>query len=103
LLIFRAGCPEKSIAKIATPRDALDSYILGIADAYNGIGICPDAGVSYPQLVAIVKKYTNAHPEYWNKDAAILIIKPLNEIYPCKEGASNALIGSIKKALIYKH
>ena len=82
--------------------ETLDSYILGIADAYQGIAICTDAGVTYPQMFAMVKKHTNAHPEYWNKDAAILILKPLNDVYPCKKEATKAMLDKIEETVRYK-
>ena len=73
----------------ALNQSAFYGYIYGVADSFMDEGYCPPKGINYSQIVAIVKKYLNNNPKYWNENATTLILTALMIDYPCaKEKAS---------------
>jgi hypothetical protein len=59
-------------------------YIEGVSDALQMSGaICPAAGVSTEQEVAIVQKYLSANPERWHYRAADEVFLALRAVFPC--------------------
>jgi len=45
----------------------------------------PPAGVSNEQMIRVVVKYLENHPEQLHFDASILVLTALKEAFPCKE------------------
>ena len=60
-------------------------YIIGVHDAYNGVYFSSPIKVVQSQVVAIVKKYFENHPEKRHYGAASSIVMALNEAFPKKE------------------
>jgi hypothetical protein len=60
-------------------------YVIGVADAFNGIYICLPASVTLGQVSAIVLKYLNQHPEDLHKWASVLSYNALIASFPCKK------------------
>src|SRR5262249_14851632 len=52
-------------------------YVLGVADALEGILICTSEGIKARQLVGLVKKYVEDHPEDWNIKGDLLVHRAL--------------------------
>jgi len=61
-----------------------DGYVLGIFDAYYNILFCPPINIKSGQVLDIVLKYLQNHPEIRNKPADYIVIKALQEVWPCK-------------------
>jgi len=60
-------------------------YVSGVADSFNGVGICPPDNVTYGQLASITLKYLRNNPEEWNKDGSGLVYESLSAVFPCKK------------------
>jgi hypothetical protein len=58
-------------------------YIEGVVDSLQDIAYCPPPGVTYRQDNAIITKFMNVNPEFWNQSADALIVKALNGAFPC--------------------
>lgn len=61
------------------------SYIFGVHDSLEGILICTPSKVNGRQIIAIVGKYIDNHPEKWNQPASYLVVPPLLNAFPCKK------------------
>lgn len=59
------------------------SYVVGVADAYAATGALRISDTSGRQLVAIVSKFVEDHPEQWSLAAPILIDRALLVMYRC--------------------
>jgi hypothetical protein len=44
----------------------------------------PPAGVTVPQLIAIIRRYLDQHPEQLHFAAASIVPKIVNEAFPCQ-------------------
>jgi hypothetical protein len=64
---------------------AYQNYIAGVVDSVDGILFCTPANSNGRQIVAIVGKYIDNHPEEWNGCAFDLVYKPLSKAFPCKK------------------
>jgi hypothetical protein len=61
-------------------------FISGEASALAGSVICFSNATTQGQIVAVVAKFINAHPEDWDKPANVLILRALYESFPrCSE------------------
>lgn len=60
-------------------------YVAGVVDSMQGVAFCPPKSTTYNQLGAVVKKYIEANPEYWDDNGAGLVMMGLGEAYPCKK------------------
>lgn len=59
-------------------------YIIGVLDLENASGkLCTPPNVSVRQVVAMVRKYLDANPEQWNRDAATLVDAALRPAFSC--------------------
>ena len=77
-------------ASRGSDRDSRDSalfsgYIMGVADTLNGTVLCPGEGVKLGQLIGVVAKYVETHPEDWNLPASGLVQRALEPVFPCKK------------------
>ena len=59
-------------------------YVNAIGDTYNGIFFCPPKNVRLGQILDIVFRYLQNHPESRNKPAYEIVTKALKEVWPCK-------------------
>ena len=59
-------------------------YVAGIFGAYNTFFFCSPNNIELGQVVDIVFKYLQNHPEKRNLPANILVVKALKEVWPCK-------------------
>jgi len=55
-------------------------YITGASDILMALGKIP-ASMPVNQFSAIVEKYTNDHPELWDKPASQLILQAINRFF----------------------
>ena len=56
------------------------AYIKGVFDATENV-YAFQAGVTVDQVIAIVGKYLDAHPEAWSEKGSDLVIKALNQAF----------------------
>jgi len=61
------------------------NYIFGVHDSLEGVLICTPSNVTGRQIIAIVGKYIDNHPEKWNQPAQYLVVPPLMNAFPCKK------------------
>jgi hypothetical protein len=57
-------------------------YVAGVADALSS-SVCSPNNTTLGQVLAIVAKYFNEHPEQWSKPANVLIATALAQAFPC--------------------
>jgi len=77
--------------EIGTPLSATDSidgrdamsYVMGIADAIQGISACPMGIERTAGIFPEVTKYMYSHPEQLSWSAAIIVKNALSSAYPC--------------------
>lgn len=65
-------------------------YVLGVHDAYTNTGVCSPDSAKAGQIVTVVKRFLDAHPEVWHLSADVLVARALHEQWPCEipvEGA----------------
>lgn len=60
-------------------------YIMGMADAYQGILFCPAANVTAGQIRDMTKQYLSASPAIRDKAANELLIGLFSTVWPCKK------------------
>ncbi len=60
-----------------------DAAVLIDTAAAHGIYCVPPTGIENDQLVRVVKKYLDEHPEDLHQSARILILFALREAFPC--------------------
>jgi len=77
--------PDNDKTKIWYSSSAYINYIFGVHDSLEGIFICTPNNVTGRQIIAIVGKYIDNHPEEWNKSALYLVVPPLANAFPCKK------------------
>lgn len=73
------------------PNDNFDAgffagYISGVSETLNGVIWCTTGNLPYEQLLSIVGKYLDQHPEQWHMSAQYIISIALAESYPCQTG-----------------
>jgi hypothetical protein len=61
-------------------------YIMGVADTFNTITVCPPANVTAGQVQDIVRQHLEANPSKRHFTADSLIKNKLEEIWPCRRG-----------------
>ena len=61
-----------------------DGYVVGVVDAYDYILFCPPRNVRAGQVLDIVFKYLQNHPEIRNWPANRIVVKAIAEIWPCR-------------------
>ncbi|MEV4782112.1 Rap1a/Tai family immunity protein [Burkholderia sp. LMU1-1-1.1] len=59
-------------------------YVMGVHDALDGIVFCSPNNAKAGQILAVVKKYLQQHPELWSKEASLLAASALKEAFACK-------------------
>jgi len=67
--------------------DPLASYWPRYYDWDAHVPICMPQGYTSGQLVKVVVKDLNAHPEKLHLDAMALVLKPLASAFPCEWGS----------------
>lgn len=91
---LKVGFGTKTI-KVAAVQDAVDGsfcrgYILGIVDEMvvasfqNHTALCIPTNADDDQLIRVVVKYLNDNPATLNVPASMLVMKSMNEAFPCK-------------------
>jgi len=60
-------------------------YVIGIADAYEGVFFSTPFNSTNKQLFAVVAKYLNENPEKWNEPARDLVINALQKAFPLRK------------------
>jgi len=68
---------------------ACEGYIVGVYDAsqgvtYNGQKYCIPSSVKAEQLVRVVKKYLQDHPEFLHLASAHNVYSSFKEAFPCE-------------------
>ena len=58
-------------------------YIEGVIDALGGILICPTSEMNARQASDIVTKYLEKHPENRHLSGDLLIVRAIQEVFPC--------------------
>lgn len=76
-----AGVPDAGADKF--DKSYLSGYVIGTADAMAGINLFCPGSAKAGQLVAVVGKYLDDHPEEWNKAGSYLVAVALKEAFPC--------------------
>lgn len=66
-------------------KDKVMPFTLGVVDVSDGTYFCIPDGVLAGQVEAIATKYVKANPESWNSPAAHLIVRALQNVFPCKK------------------
>lgn len=68
-------------------------YVTGFVEGWdlngfasNGLRLCFPNGVTNEQLVKIVYKYLNDHPERLHMEAGTLVLMILDDTFPCDSG-----------------
>jgi hypothetical protein len=57
-------------------------YIAGVGDS---IGFCGGENVTYGQMIKVVLKYMNDHPEQLNQQSSSIIHRALFDAFPCQK------------------
>ncbi len=76
-------------------RDAADGaqlagYVQGVIDAWGAINlICVPPGTRVGQVVAMVAKYVEAHPEEWGDDGSVLVERAMLPTFACPKKVSS--------------
>ena len=60
-------------------------YVAGVVDGLDGVSICLPENATGGQMLSIVYKYIDSHPEKWSNSALSLVYSPLSETFPCKK------------------
>ena len=90
---FLATC-KKGLSAIDLNKDAnftyCEGFIAGIADARSlvhsaGAELCVPSSVTATQMVKIVEKYGDDHPEDLHLPSATFVAKALLRVYTCKQ------------------
>lgn len=77
----------------ASKKRACEMYLVGIADAHDGLQrlgglngeyFCLSKGVSLPQIQKIFNEYANENPQYLKLPASRLVIGAFARAFPCK-------------------
>ena len=73
------------------PNDNFDAgffagYVSGVTETLNGVIWCTTGNLPLEQLLSIVSKYLDQHPEQWHMSAQYIISIALAEAYPCQPG-----------------
>ncbi|MGZ4958017.1 MAG: Rap1a/Tai family immunity protein [Methylomonas sp.] len=63
--------------------DFFSGYVTGVLEAGQGEWWCPKGVVAKDDLLGIVSRYMNEHPEKLNQNAGFVIIPPVVAAYPC--------------------
>ncbi len=63
--------------------DFFDGYVTGVLEAGQGEWWCPKGVAAKDDLLAMVSKYINEHPEKLNQNAGLVIMPPIIAAYPC--------------------
>lgn len=58
-------------------------YVVGIADVWDGIRVCPAAGVTVGQVNDVVQQYLVVNPQLRNRTADVLTLNALSSAWPC--------------------
>lgn len=64
-------------------------YVTGIIDAYSGVLICLNDGVTAGQVNDVVKQYLFNNPAIRDKAASILVNNAISPIWPCQKKSKN--------------
>lgn len=81
---------ERIEAGRATPEDyptnsKFYGYVMGVHDSLDGVVFCTPDNAKAGQILAVVKKYLQQHPELWSKGADLLAAAALKDAFPCKK------------------
>ena len=66
-------------------------YVVGVEDAYLDTVFMPacipsgSGGIKVNQLISVVRKWLNEHPERLHEAAEGLVLAAINEAWPCPE------------------
>ncbi|GAA0704587.1 Rap1a/Tai family immunity protein [Dokdonella soli] len=79
---------QRLASSTASTADGIDAnrytaYVSGVVDALDGASICIPDGVKLGQLVAMVGKYLDDHPDQWNQAASTQVLLSLWPRFPC--------------------
>ena len=94
-LTFKTGNDLKQACESAQSKNPLDygycwGYITAIVDVASGgplpggFKACVSTEATTGQLVAVIRKYLDEHPEYLHYNAASLVSAALKNAFPCK-------------------
>jgi hypothetical protein len=64
-------------------KERLAGYVAAIVDNYEPL-LCIPEGTTDEQVIEVVKKYLNEHPEQLHRNASIPVVKALGRAFPCK-------------------
>jgi hypothetical protein len=64
-------------------KERLAGYVIAIVDNYESL-LCIPEGTTDDQVIEVVKKYLNEHPEQLHRNASIPVVKALGRAFPCK-------------------
>lgn len=60
-------------------------YVSGVVEALDGVLICLPDNATGGQMLSVVYKYIDSHPDKWNNSARSLVYTPLSKTFPCKK------------------
>lgn len=73
-------------------------YVVGVHDAIE-LMLCVPNGVTAGQLTEIVARSIVNNPNSRHLDGSVLVVKAINEAFPCKSPASSNVEGKKKLAM----
>ncbi len=60
-------------------------FIVGVADALEGVVVCIPQGVTVKQIKQVVFNHMKSQPETWNQGAAYVTASALRKSWPCSK------------------
>jgi hypothetical protein len=82
---FPAGSSVQERLRISNDSGFCSGYIVGQAETLSSEYWSPTTGVTVLQIVTVVKKYLDNHPEKWNDAAMNLVMGALSKAFPPKK------------------
>lgn len=86
----------KELSNICSSGDVVEAafcygFVNGVVDTYMDFGYtlktdqaCFPEGVTGEQVIAVVIKYLQEHPEHWHYSASSNVMEAINKAFPCK-------------------
>ena len=79
---FPAGASQQDKLQIQSDVGYCDGFIAGVTETVDLKWWDPPVPLKHDQLMAVVKKYIEAHPEEWDQPGSALVRKALIRAFP---------------------
>ena len=77
--------PDHTTISLLAAANKATAYVRGVADSLWLSGPCVPPDATPGQLVAIVRKYINENPQFWNEPAVAIVRTALREAFQCNK------------------